>query len=173
MAIATPESSSKEGTEAPDTGITIIKPAVPASSQVLRPNMGGNNYWWEELDDDTSEQDIDEEERLSRDEVGGNIHVSKMESSTRAPYQGSLTPLIQLLLAGLAYQVNELVEDTAAFINVLDDIQPLDNRRYNAFAEVWRRIERIPPEHRHLLLHEIGPGGWVPAKGRQHPPYFY
>jgi hypothetical protein len=62
------------------------------------------------------------------------------------------------LLHKLHGQVDELVEDTAAFINVLDDIQPLDKRRYNAFAEVWRRIVRIPAEHRHRLLDEIGPG---------------
>jgi hypothetical protein len=72
MAIASPESSSREETDShiTETSLTFIKPAAPASPQVLRPNMGGNAYWWEELEGATDQQDAGEGEELSREEVG-------------------------------------------------------------------------------------------------------
>lgn len=57
-------------------------------------------------------------------------------------------------------QIDERVEDAAGMISMLDDLRPVD-RSFNAFAEVWTRIARIPPEARIRLLQEVEPGGWA------------
>lgn len=46
-------------------------------------------------------------------------------------------------------QVDELLDDAAGFIGVMDELTPLDRAAYNPLWEVWTRVARIPPEERH------------------------
>ena len=64
------------------------------------------------------------------------------------------------------------MDDAAGMMVVMDELRPLNSAtlQYNKFVEVWRRIARVPPWHRHLLLEEIEPGAcrsvWKASLGR-------
>ncbi|PNW81491.1 hypothetical protein CHLRE_06g248750v5 [Chlamydomonas reinhardtii] len=55
-------------------------------------------------------------------------------------------------------EVDELIDDAAGFMCVMDELRPLHPSAYNPFYELWTRIAKIPPEERHRLLDELEPG---------------
>jgi len=55
-------------------------------------------------------------------------------------------------------QVEDRVAEAAELLSMLEELRPTNAATFNAFAEVWRRIARIPPAARPRLLHEIQPG---------------
>lgn len=70
-----------------------------------------------------------------------------LPSAPSTPFLLCLTP-----------QITERVEEAAQYICILDDLRPLQREGFNAFYEIWRRIARVPPEHRARLLAELEPG---------------
>ncbi|KXZ46852.1 hypothetical protein GPECTOR_40g586 [Gonium pectorale] len=62
---------------------------------------------------------------------------------------GQLKPEQEPELSEDEEEVDELIEDAAGFICVMDQLRPLDPASYNAFHEVWTRIARIPAGERY------------------------
>jgi len=56
-------------------------------------------------------------------------------------------------------EVDDRVSEAAELISMLEDLRPTDSARFNAFAEMWKRIARVPPAAKTRLLKEISPGG--------------
>jgi hypothetical protein len=67
-------------------------------------------------------------------------------------------------------QLEERVDDAAQYICMMDELRPLEPELFNPFAEVWRRLARVPPEARARVLRELEPGAlrslWKASLGR-------
>ena len=58
--------------------------------------------------------------------------------------------------------MEDRLDEASAMIVVVQDLRPTvasgSGLPFNACAEVWRRVRRVPPWERHRLLAELEPG---------------
>jgi hypothetical protein len=57
--------------------------------------------------------------------------------------------------------VDDRVSEAAELMSMLEELRPTDPARYNACAELWKRIARVPPAAKTRLLKEVTPGRLV------------
>lgn len=55
-------------------------------------------------------------------------------------------------------EVDDRIEEAAAYISVVEDLRPTDEHYFNACYLIWKKLVAIPPKERHRLLDELDPG---------------